>query len=118
MKFTTLGFLTFVLWTTFTVSLISIPLKVWMDEYDRIAEYKSEVAGGTQAGSDARYFWKMARETGPPSNIYMLVLSAGFLAVMRTQRLVGTILLDAIRDSPEATATALRRAATKPAKSE
>jgi hypothetical protein len=56
MKFTTLGFLTFVLWTTFTVSLISIPLKVWMDEYDRIAEYKSEVAGGTQAGSDARYF--------------------------------------------------------------
>jgi hypothetical protein len=110
MKFSTLGFLTFVLWTTFVCSLISVPLKPYIEELDKAAEYRSQLAGGSLPGSDAMYFTKMARAISPPSNIYMLVLSAGCLAIMRTQRLVGSILLEAIQSSPDATAQAMRRA--------
>jgi hypothetical protein len=112
MKFTTLGFLTFVLWTTFVLSLISIPLGAWRAQDDEIAEHIARAVGGMRYDAEHRevfYLKKLARHVSPPSNVYMLVLSAGFLAVMRTQRLVGTILVDAIHSSPDTTAEALRR---------
>jgi hypothetical protein len=114
MKFTTLGFLTVVLWTTFVLSMISIPLGAWRAENERVDEYTSRMTGGSLYDAERRemfYLRKMGRYVGDPSNIYMLVLSAGFLAIMRTQRLVGSILLDAIQSSPDATAEALRRGA-------
>lgn len=115
MKFTTLGFLTFVLWTTFVLSLLAIPYDaIFAAENERAERYRfregSAMGTASQDKLEEIQFKQMARIVNPTRHFYTLVLSAGFLAIMRTQRLVGSILLDAIRSSPDATAEALRRA--------
>ncbi len=116
MKFTTLGFLTFLLWAVFRFSFLVFFHAIWLEGIEQTEDYKSHLPGA-ESYYDARkrediYLKKLGRTVNPNGYAPVLfVLSGGFLAVMRTQRLVGSILLDAIRSSPDATAEALRRAA-------
>jgi hypothetical protein len=96
MRPTTLGFLKFVLWTTFALSLVWIPMGAWIQEADRAAAYGQESVetlrrlrdGSTDTSisdraREKKYLSNLAAAVNPHPTLVLAVMSAGFLALIR-----------------------------------
>jgi hypothetical protein len=113
---TTLGFLKFVLWTTFALSLVWIPMGAWIAEADRAAAYSQEsveafrnLRDGTRdtaisdQAREKKYVSNLAAAVNPHPTLVLAVMSAGFLALIRAvENTAGSIHLSGAAVPPAA----------------
>jgi len=112
MKDVVVGFYRFILWTCFVLSLVSIPLREHGQQLSETSDYLASLAGSNDPRErEARYLRRLAHAVNPYGLAPLLmVLSAGFLALIETQRRNAESIIAAITAGPDATAAAIRRA--------
>ena len=93
------GFLKFVLWTAFVISLVWTVAAPWAADQERVA--------ASRAGIAAR---PGPADLPSPSSLFVLIPAAGFLAIIGILERAAEDILLAIQSSPNATAQAMRRA--------
>jgi len=105
----TLGFLNGFLWVVFVLSVLSFPIGSLGVSMDEIAEHNMSLAREYRGEPKHHENWypkKLGREINPHGAApILMVLSAGFLAVIRVQQLAAAASVAAIRESHTPTGT-------------
>jgi hypothetical protein len=113
LKYMNVGTLPALLWIILGVSVALMIALPWGEENFRAEDYRRSLGGDHDARDRENWYLRKLANAVNPLGVapITMTLSAGFLAVLRAQRVAATLMLAALQAAPDATAEAIRRTA-------